>query len=233
MHAVMRSKQREAERHSVRASLSQPRPMQRDHQRGRARLRRHAGDQGFGRAAQNAEGAFATRFQVRSGQTPDAEVREPRPEQANHHDRQADNDEDTSHRHVPWGCALVGFPSRNCDTNGSGSDPRSLTGCRRRTDRPATASNTPSLNTPAVRRQIPRRHIVLVAGDQHRAARMTMGGLTNGIADIANVHVPNACIYGDPPGHARRPRWCRQSLAIHRGQARSRRVGRCRSKMST
>ena len=49
-----------------------------------------------------------------------------------------------------------------------------------------------TLSTPAVRRQIPRRHVVLVAADQHGTARVTMSGLANGIVDIASVDVMNA-----------------------------------------
>ena len=69
-----------------------------------------------------------------------------------------------------------------------------------------------TLSTPAVRRQIPRCHVVLIAADQHGTARVTMSGLANGIVNIASVGVPNACIHGDPPRHAQGIRWCRRGF---------------------
>jgi hypothetical protein len=59
-----------------------------------------------------------------------------------------------------------------------------------------------TLSAPAICSEIPRRHVILVAADQHGAARVTMGGLASGIVDIASVDVPNACIHGDFPRHA-------------------------------
>jgi hypothetical protein len=69
-----------------------------------------------------------------------------------------------------------------------------------------------ALSTAAIGRQIPRHHIVLVAPDQHGTARVTMGGLANGILDIARVDVPNACIHGDLPRHVQGLRWCWQGI---------------------
>jgi hypothetical protein len=60
--------------------------------------------------------------------------------------------------------------------------------------------------------EIPRRHVMLVADDQHGAASVTMGGLASGIVDIASVDVPNACVHGDPSRHAQRLYWCRQGV---------------------
>ena len=62
--------------------------------------------------------------------------------------------------------------------------------------------------TPAVRRHIPCCHVVMVAADQHGAAFVTMGGLADGIVDIASVDVPDACMLGDLPRHLQRLRWC-------------------------
>ena len=67
-------------------------------------------------------------------------------------------------------------------------------------------------STPAVRRQIPRRYVILVAADEHGTARVTMGGLAKGIVDIAGVDVPNACIHGNSPRHAQRLCWRRQGI---------------------
>jgi hypothetical protein len=69
-----------------------------------------------------------------------------------------------------------------------------------------------TLSTPAVRRQIPRPYVILVAANEHGTARVTMGGLAGGIVDIASVDVPNACVHGDPSRHAQRLYWCRQGV---------------------
>jgi hypothetical protein len=69
-----------------------------------------------------------------------------------------------------------------------------------------------AFSTSAVRRQIPRRHVVLVAADNHGTASVTVGGLASGIVDIASVDVPNACIHGDSPRHAQRLHWRRQGV---------------------
>src|SRR5262249_41254476 len=62
----------------------------------------------------------------------------------------------------------------------------------------------------SVRRQTDAcRNAVPVAADQRVAARMTMGGLTGRIMNIAGIDIAKACIRGDPPRRAQRLRWCR------------------------
>jgi hypothetical protein len=51
-----------------------------------------------------------------------------------------------------------------------------------------------ALYTSAVRRQTPSRDIVPVAADQHGAAAATMGGLADGIVNIAGIDITKTCV---------------------------------------
>jgi len=82
----------------------------------------------------------------------------------------------------------------------------------------------------SVRRQTDAcRNAVPVAADQRVAARMTMGGLTGRIMNIAGIDIAKACIRGDPPRRAQRLRWCRwmiHQLPVRmKGREMQRRVG--------
>src|SRR5262249_14821800 len=69
-----------------------------------------------------------------------------------------------------------------------------------------------TVTTPAVRRQIPRRHVVPIASDQHCITNVTVSSLTGGIVNITGIDVVNTSIYGYLACSLQCLRWCRRDV---------------------
>ena len=59
---------------------------------------------------------------------------------------------------------------------------------------------------------MPCRDVIPIAGNEDRAASVTVGSLPRRIVNVAGIEVMQPCIRCDPSRFAQRVRWCRRSV---------------------
>ena len=64
----------------------------------------------------------------------------------------------------------------------------------------------------AVSGKMPCRDVIPIAGNEDRAASVTVGSLPRRIVNVAGIDVMQPCIRCDPSRFAQRVRWCRRSV---------------------